>query len=418
MNILVVHYQRSAVQRASVVDHLHCFERYSGCRVFYLNVGRRGLPTFPPELRFSLVVFHNTFFSLRWTDMDYFQKYWDLVRPLAKLGCPKLMMPQDEFLRADVLSDFAVDMGVETILTVVPESERVYKKAIAAGIAVEPALTGYLDAGTLERIERLGGGERDVDVFYRAYKAKAWLGSFGALKPKIAEVAVRACERLGLRPDISTRPEDTLLGDRWYEVLLRSKATIGVEGGSSIHDHDGSVKAATERYVAGNPEAGFEEIEKACFPGRDGEAELVALSPRHLEACATRTCQVLVEGHYNGILRSGVDFIPVKRDLSDMEDALKLAMDDEVRARIVESAYGRAVASGEYTYEKFVEVVLGYADPGSGGPDGLAAKWHRWNRRQEERSARKNRLYAKLRKLGSLLLPKGLYHRALALVRK
>ena len=33
---------------------------------------------------------------------------------------------------------------------------------------------------------------------------------------------------------------------------------------------------------------------------RDGKLQLHAISPRHIEACATRTCQVLVEGDLMG----------------------------------------------------------------------------------------------------------------------
>ena len=55
----------------------------------------------------------------------------------------------------------------------------------------------------------------------------------------------------------------------------------------------------------------------------DGRLQLFAISPRHLEACATRTCQVLVEGEYSGVLRPGEHYIPVRKDLSNLDDVLE-----------------------------------------------------------------------------------------------
>jgi hypothetical protein len=160
--------------------------------------------------------------------------------------------------------------------------------------------------------------------------------------------------RLGLRADISTDARDVFLGDDWYRFLARCRCVVGVEGGASIADRDGALKARTEAYLAEHPGAPFEEVEAACFPGRDGELNLRVITPRHLECCATRTAQVLVEGDYNGVLRPGVHYIPVKRDLSDMAAALRQALDPAVNERITTRAYEDVVASGDWTYARLV----------------------------------------------------------------
>ena len=115
----------------------------------------------------------------------------------------------------------------------------------------------------------------------------------------------------------------------------------------------------TERYLAEHPDASFEEVEAACFPGEDGKLQLFAISPRHLEACATRTCQVLVEGEYSGVLRAGEHYIPIAKDLSNVEEVLDIVQSDSERERITANAYRDVVASGDYTYRGLVEKVEG-----------------------------------------------------------
>jgi len=124
-----------------------------------------------------------------------------------------------------------------------------------------------------------------------------------------------------------------------------------------VLDPNGEFMVRTQRYLEQHPDASFEEVEAACFPGEDGKLQLFAISPRHLEACATRTCQVLVEGEYSGVLRAGEHYIEVKRDLSNVEEVLDLVEADSERARITEAAYRDVVASGRYTYRRLVESI-------------------------------------------------------------
>ena len=110
--------------------------------------------------------------------------------------------------------------------------------------------------------------------------------------------------------DISLDPGATLLGDDWFRALARSRVDAR-RGGRRQHPGSRAARSAgaTMRYVADHPDATYDEIEAACFPGRDGELALFAISPRHLEACATRTGQILVEGTYSGALEPGRHYL-------------------------------------------------------------------------------------------------------------
>ena len=133
---------------------------------------------------------------------------------------------------------------------------------------------------------------------------------------------------------------------------------MGVKGGGSLLDRDVTVQERYLNYVANHPGASFEELEAACFPQLDGSLHLRAISPRHLEACATRTCQILLEGDYNGILKPGWHYIELKRDFSNVDEVLDMVHQDHLREAITERAYREIVESGQFTYRRFVEYVM------------------------------------------------------------
>ncbi len=350
--------------RTSIEDHLYAFGRHSPHRVFYINLGAGGLPRRIRETRFDLVIFDTTLLSARWTPWE-----WRLVSRRA-LALPRrdevrVAIPQDEFLRADVVGGFVAEADIDIVCSVATEGEwpKIYPTVDRGRVQFHKVLTGYLEERTVTRAASLSGPQcvRPVTVGYRARPSPPWLGRHGWLKERLAEHFRTAAASRSLRIDISTRLDDTLFGDDWFRFLSNCRYQLGVEGGASILDPDGSTRERAELYLADHPHATFEEVEEACFPGRDGELALFAISPRHLEACATRTCQVLVEGAYDGVLEPGRHYIEVKRDFSNLDDVLDAIERDDLRSALVENAYRDIVLSGRYSYRSFVEEVEGLA---------------------------------------------------------
>jgi hypothetical protein len=356
--ILVVYAALDWPLRAAVDEHLHAFGRYSQRPCLYLNLAVRRPPRWLKRVPIDLVVFHTTFLSKRATP-SYWARLVDRARPLADLDAVRVVLPQDEYLPPAPLCDFVHNFGVDHVFSVAPESTWPVIYATVDRSRISHALTGYLEPTTVARIERAAASEegRLLDIGYRAKDLPAWLGRHARMKAEIGRAFAEAAPRHGLSCDISTRPEDSLGGDDWMRFLLSCRYTIGVEGGASILDHDGSIRRCCERVLAERPDASFEELERDCFPGRDGEFGLVALSPRHLEAVAARTCQVLVEGEYDGVLEAGRHYIPLRRDFSNLDEVLEMIRRDDERERIVETAYREIVASGDWSYPRFVEQV-------------------------------------------------------------
>jgi hypothetical protein len=388
-NILVIYHANSYPLRNTITDHLYAFARYSGHQCFYFNVGTRNFPEYLLRVHFDLIIFHTVFLSVRWNPAN-FQRMVRQIQPLKKLSGIRIALPQDEFLQTDLLEEFFREFGVDHIFSVMPPDEwdTIYPNIDKERTHIHPILTGYLDDSTIARIrhlERVTPPDRPIDIGYRAWHAAFWLGRHGLLKSLIAERFREQASRYGLRVDISTRDEDVMLGDRWLEYLLKCKYTIGVEGGSSMLDRDGTLKECTEAYLREHPQAGFEEVEAHCFPGLDKMVNLVAISPRHLEACVTKTCQILVEGNYNGILQLGRHYIPLKPDFSNLDEVLELVKADTIREQIVEQTYQDIVESGRYTNRSFVEQILQQCQiTNSSGSTEAEIEWFRRNHLDEK----------------------------------
>jgi hypothetical protein len=64
-----------------------------------------------------------------------------------------------------------------------------------------------------------------------------------------------------------------------------------------------------------------------------------AISSRHFEAAGTKTCQIMLEGKYNDILKPDEHFISLKHDLSNIDDVMKRFGDAAYRKVMVDRTY-------------------------------------------------------------------------------
>jgi hypothetical protein len=362
-SILFVSAYANPAMRATSREHLYSFRRYSEDNVYYLNLALKRVPDYVRRVPFDLVVFHTFFLTNHWRGRDHFRQLMSRAAALKNIQAVKAMLPQDEFIHSDLLSEFIREFSIDHVFSVAPPStwRAIYRGVDFERVKFHNVLTGYLDEDRLPRIVAVGAASRGrpIDIGYRtAGKPVPWFGRHGFLKQRIADVFIEKAAAKGLVTDISTRDEDAIPGEAWYDFLARCKYTLGVESGTSLIDPDGTIRRRTEDYLAHHPEAPYENVEAACFPGLDGQVKLYALSPRHLEACVTRTCQILTEGDYNGILEAGTHYIPLKKDFSNIDEVLEKVVRDDGRERMTEKAYNDIVASGRYTYRHFVRTVV------------------------------------------------------------
>lgn len=359
MRVLILYYQQYENGiRNTVKEHLYSFRRYSEEQYYYLNIAG-GIPSYLGKIRFDLVIYHYTLCACRFQPgfFDTIESRWQRLKSLSGY---KAAMPQDEYVNSESLCRLFKNFGIQTVFTCLPESEwsKVYPLDKSGVHDFVTVLTGYVDENVISTLAAYNTDVRSIDVGYRARKNPYSLGRHATIKWRVAEVFRARQPQSSLHLDISTDPADVFFGEDWYRFLCQCRTILGCEGGASLHDPDGSIERAVAAFLKQHPDATFEETEQACFPGKDGNLVLFALSPRHFEACITRTCQVLVEGEYGGIFKPGIHYIELKKDWSNLNEVLGKIADHGYCRSIAENAYRDIVASGRYTYGRFVKTVI------------------------------------------------------------
>jgi len=309
------------------------------------------------------VILHYTLLAMRWRK-DLYSKWLKTVENLKKISGYIVGIPQDEYAESNALCDFFNEYGIRAVFTCFsPEDyEKVYSKGKLALDQLITVFPGYIDEDAAKRLSSLcgKGTERPIDLGYRARKVPYWLGRHGQYKYELAEVFAKTTRGSGLKVDISTGENDVFYGKDWYRFLSQCRAFLGCEGGASLLDPGGEIRFKVEQYVRNHPDASFEEVEKNCFPNQDYNIRLFTLSPRHFECAVTKTCQVLLEGNYGGILLPGVHYIEVKKDYSNIEDVIEQIRNVRHCEQIAENAYRDIVQSGKYTYRVFAKQVINH----------------------------------------------------------
>jgi len=147
--------------------------------------------------------------------------------------------------------------------------------------------------------------------------------------------------------DIGT---DTMPQDGWLYFLRSCKGIVGAESGSYYLQRTGSAVECARKLLQGTPSASFDHVYQTCFACARDFVNGKAVSSRHFEPIGTQTCQVLIEGFYNGILHANEHYIAVKRDLSNVDEALQAFDDVGHRQRIAVNAFDHVMSAHTYRH--------------------------------------------------------------------
>ncbi len=369
--ILIIYYNPYSLQntRLTILQHLRALEASSVKHdITYYNafddyssteLGEEPLkrPAWIRSSDFDAAILHYSFLAFHWDAMALY-KWKRLFSWVGELDCLKIAIPQDEGDHAGLLDEWLFEWGVSIIFSVHYTEDGPLYPIMRNHATIYPCLPGYIDE-TIAReysAKLLPIAERPKDIVYRARHLPYWFGSAGRLKSQLAEIVAPRAKALGLNIDISTRNEDAILGDAWVDFIASGKAVIGAEGGYSVLDWRGEIKAQARAILKKNPSLSFEEFSPQ-MPSGWNDYKLLTVTPRHFEAIIAKTCQVLVEGYYKGVLEADKHYIPLKRDFSNLDETLEKLSDNQYVQHIVEGASKDIYLSGRYTYQTFAQKI-------------------------------------------------------------
>lgn len=273
----------------------------------------------------------------------------------------KILAKQDEHYRSAEFPIFFDKNSFDILLTCIPDGEinKVYNDKILRNASVIHTLTGYVSEA-VRNINSPPYEARRVDIAYRGSLQPISFGRLGYEKRQVgAQVLAHPAAR-NLTLDISSRWEDRLSGLDWFSFLGGAKAILGVESGSNLFDFDGSVAEQCRTFALEHSDMDpfsddfYRIAEAGILRNFEGNVTYAQISPRHFEAAATRSVQIMFEGAYSNIFQPGKHFFPLKRDLSNFEEAVDFIKDTRRATAMVEVAYEEIILNDNYTYKNFV----------------------------------------------------------------
>ena len=366
--VLVMHALRPTSRQTTIAHLLSFREHLPHCDVQYLHF-QQPIPKELQDVSPDLFIVNYDFLNYRFTPLWPYIK--NRYRNIARQSSKVVAIAQDDFWANKLLDNWCMDWDVDRILTpITNDLDVLYPRSIKHK-EVRTALTGYVKSGPVPVTKTLR--ERPIDLGQRVREMPPHLGRLAQAKARQAVAMADAASDAGFVVDVSTRVEDSFIGTAWFDFLASCKFTVGMKGGASLHDPYGLIHTKVQSYVARHPQATFDEIERACFKGKDMKHEFTAISPRLFEAAMAGTCQILQREDYLGVLEPWRDYIPLERDLSNMDEVLAAMRDLDRCQEIVANAKRALIDSKMFDYSELVETAC------DGYLEGFKSHYFQWN---------------------------------------
>jgi glycosyltransferase involved in cell wall biosynthesis len=355
LNIALL-YDPASCHVGTVREHIDSFRRYSDNSYTLLpatgSLGNLGKVSDLIDFSiFDVVVLH---YSVRISLPFHFAE--EFATALENFQGLKVLFIQDEYDSVECTRQWMDRLQFDLVYTCVPlaEREKVYPSSRYPATEFLSTLTGYVsDSNDMDRFVR-PLVERKLAFVYRGRELPTIYGRLGHEKFMIGVEARRRADAMGLPVDIACDTESRIYGDDWYQFLSSGRATLGTESGSNVFDFDGSLVLEIERIKKKHPDISFEEVWERVVKPHDGHVRMNQISPKIFEAITLRTALVLFEGEYSHVVRPNEHFIPLRKDFANFEEVVAKVMDDNAMREMTERAFNDVIASGEYSYRKFI----------------------------------------------------------------
>jgi len=351
---LLVIYSVASTFVATTMEYVRSFGRYSRYDVSYIN-GTHGA-------RFGVELSEFDAIWLNYCGRLCFPGYvGSHVRDaLGTYRGLKLMSVQDEYDRTETLRQGIEELGFDVVFTCVPQSSlsHVYPRERFPHTEFITVLTGYVP----EQLETKSGTtpleRRPIVIGYRGRDISARYGELGFWKYEIGRRMRAICLDRGVRCDIEVTEENRIYGESWYAFVESCRTMLGSESGSNVFDFDGSIEQQYKAVKRAKPGLSYEEFQ-LHVAGHEKDIGMGQISPRVFEAAALRTPMILLTGRYSGLIQPGEHYVELRKDFSNVDEVLRQVEDIPALETVGERAYRHLIASGTYSYRRFIELVDG-----------------------------------------------------------
>lgn len=227
----------------------------------------------------------------------------------------------------------ALSLGLLITQSHSPRVQSLYRNRLGCAVVGIPNTGWDPDIFRAERPR----GDRPIDLGYRSLASPLYLGHNERVE--MMEILRAAADRNGLSADFSLCAEDRFDERGWAAFLNSCKGQIGTEAGGDYFELTDETRRRINEFLKTRPDARIEEVRDRFFRDYRDPVPIRIVSSRNVEAAATRTVQLLLEGEYGGYFKPGEHYIAVKRDYSNVDEAIRQFKDPVLCDEITDRAY-------------------------------------------------------------------------------
>ena len=290
----------------------------------------------------AIVILHSAFSNSRYLSG------W-LFEAVCVARQPKAYFIDNEYMAMPEKMAFCEALNVALLVTQnpAPAAQALYRERLGCAVTYIPAagLDTEIFCPTTNR------ADRPIDLGYRSSAPSPVLGHHE--RTQIADCFLQHGSRYGLRLDISLDKKDRFTPEAWARFLNQCKGQLGTEAGGDYFDLNGTTYQKASEYVIAHPEVRAGEIAERFYRNFPNPVPIRVIGGRHVEAAGTKTVQILFEGYYDGYFQPDVYYIPLKKDFSNVDEAMARFRDEGYCQILTDNAYNVAVQ--ELTYEKLID---------------------------------------------------------------
>lgn len=195
--------------------------------------------------------------------------------------------------------------------------------------------------------------DRKIDVGSRSAEYPWYLGDTDRNK---AIDFMRSLEKNGFAVNVSSDMSKRFERADWANFLNNCKFTVATEAGTSFLEKDDKTRKAVNKFVNGNTDKTFEDVFEVFFKNYKNPVSGKCISPRHFDAIGTKTCQILLEGRYNDILKPNEHYIELKKDYSNLEEVMEKMRDYPLVKQMIDKTYEYVL--GNHTHRHRIQYLF------------------------------------------------------------